>query len=235
MRLTGPSPDNLQQRATRDTAPLGSPCRERLRSCGTGTNSESTRQPCRGPCHCPRDASAAVTSPKAAVQCQRKAWEGVWEVSSSVVLGTYHADPAGLRVGAGGSVAKHNANCAGSGFSSSQRGIAVFDGGATDPCGSPHLLENTACLLGLSKLTYTRTGCVSLDISGTEDHRAVRPGKGSLADALLGSSMLLMNGLTMAASRSTTNSKPSADTRVMYLLGSWKSISSLCQRRVSLV
>lgn len=28
-------------------------------------------------------------------------------------------------------------------------------------------------------------------------------------------------GLTKAASRKTTNSNPSADTRVMYLLGSW--------------
>lgn len=38
------------------------------------------------------------------------------------------------------------------------------------------------------------------------------------ANALLGSSVALMNGLTMAASRSTTNSKSSADTSVMYLL-----------------
>lgn len=37
--------------------------------------------------------------------------------------------------------------------------------------------------------------------------------------ALLGSSMPLMIGLIMVASRSTTNSKPSPDTRVTYLLG----------------
>lgn len=42
--------------------------------------------------------------------------------------------------------------------------------------------------------------------------------------ALLGSSMPLMMGLTMAASRKTTNSKPSADTRVTYLLGAWDCI-----------
>ena len=37
--------------------------------------------------------------------------------------------------------------------------------------------------------------------------------------ALLGSSMPLIMGLTMVASRSTTNSKPSPETRVTYLLG----------------
>ena len=43
-------------------------------------------------------------------------------------------------------------------------------------------------------------------------------GSVSVVHALLGSSMPLMMGLTMAASRSTTNSKPSAETRVTYLL-----------------
>lgn len=42
-------------------------------------------------------------------------------------------------------------------------------------------------------------------------------------DALLGSSMPLMMGLTMAASRSTTNSNPSPETRVTYLLGGARS------------
>lgn len=43
-------------------------------------------------------------------------------------------------------------------------------------------------------------------------------GSAKTHDILLGSSMLLTMGLIMAASRRTTNSKPSPETSVIYLL-----------------
>ena len=62
-------------------------------------------------------------------------------------------------------------------------------------------------------MPWCETTCFSGE---TAEYQPVRT-----VNLLLTSNMPLMIGLTMAASRSTTNSKASADTRVMYLLGTW--------------
>lgn len=87
----------------------------------------------------------------------------------------------------------------------------------------PYLLEDTSCVFGLSKLACVqgKAKCKHriVDLMGYLKTAS------RLCDILFGSSMPLTIGLTIAASRRTTNSNPSLEMSVTYLLGAWTSIA----------